>query len=313
MRTSARRQPAQDLMRPALVLLVLVPIVGLVELALHQVFARRAPGFDDYAALAPRLVELKEAGVPVLVAPAWAEPLVRQAAPQAFPLAELARPDDSGFGRFLEVSLLGASSPELSEFRRLRYQEVGAFRLTWYENPTASLPRFDFVRAVAEAEAEVFTLSEGQLTPCRHVIRAHTASGGLHGHVAYPRARYECPGGRSVGVTLIDDENYRARRCILAQLSASASVVLRFNAVPESRSLLGFAGFSYFLERDSEDEQAELSVRENAHEVGEARVVGAKGWSRFELERGAVRGDIEVVARRLARGSGDVCFALEAR
>src|SRR6187431_23687 len=97
-------------MRRWSLLLGVVPLLGLAELALHGYFARRAPGFDDYAALAPRLLELKRPGMPVVVAPAWAEPLLRQAAPAAFPLAELARPDDSGFASFLEVSLLGAAS-----------------------------------------------------------------------------------------------------------------------------------------------------------------------------------------------------------
>src|SRR5690348_13000767 len=54
-------------------LLGLVPIVGVAELALHQYFAARAPGFDAYAALAPELKKLKQPGMPVVVAPRWAE------------------------------------------------------------------------------------------------------------------------------------------------------------------------------------------------------------------------------------------------
>src|SRR4051812_8170174 len=92
-------------------LLALVPLLGLAELGLHQYFAGRAPAFQDYARLAPVLLELKRAGTPVVVAPSWAEPLVRQAAPAAFPIGELTRADDRGFASFLEVSLLGQSAP----------------------------------------------------------------------------------------------------------------------------------------------------------------------------------------------------------
>src|SRR6185295_17888169 len=101
-------------------LLALVPLLGLAELALHQYFAERAPRFQDYEQLAPVLLELKRANTPVVVAPSWAEPLVRQAAPAAFPIGELARPDNSGFSQFLEVSLLGQSAAELSAFPLLQ-------------------------------------------------------------------------------------------------------------------------------------------------------------------------------------------------
>src|SRR6187455_3423057 len=97
-------------------LLGLIPLLGLAELGLHQYFAVRAPQVEDYVALAPQLLKLKQSGVPVVVAPAWAEPLVRQAAPPAFPAVELTRPDDSAFASVLEVSLLGASAPELEGF-----------------------------------------------------------------------------------------------------------------------------------------------------------------------------------------------------
>ncbi len=80
-------------MRALSLLLGCVPLLGLIELGLHQYFAARAPGFEDYAALGRRLAELKQPGVPIVVAPSWAEPLVRQASPAAFPMVELARAD----------------------------------------------------------------------------------------------------------------------------------------------------------------------------------------------------------------------------
>src|SRR5882672_7934599 len=134
----------------------LLPLLGLAELGLHQYFARRAPDFQDYAKLAPALLKLKQPGVPVVVAPAWAEPLVRQAAPAAFPLAELTRPDDSGFAGFLEVSLLGQSAPELAGFPVRQTQALGPFRVSLRRNPTPDPIAFDFVTAVDAGEVEVF-------------------------------------------------------------------------------------------------------------------------------------------------------------
>ena len=116
-------------------LVALVPLFGLTELGLHQWFSSRAPAFEDYAALAPQLLALKKPGEPVVVAPRWAEPLVRQAAGTAFPLHELARADDTGFRRFLEVSLLGAEAEALAEFKLLERRRVGPFELRVRENP----------------------------------------------------------------------------------------------------------------------------------------------------------------------------------
>lgn len=300
-------------MRLLSLLLGLVPLVGLAELGLHQFWAKRAPEQADYAALGPELIKLKQTGVPVVVAPQWAEPLLRQAAPPAFPAAELTRPDDTAFPAFLEVSLLGQSAPELEGFQVERSQHIGKFRLSWRRNPRPEPVLFDFVSAVDLGEVEVFTELNGERRPCPRGVRPRTATGGLHGHVAYPRQRFECSSNRLVAVTLIDDSAYRPRRCVLTQLPESGAVVLRFNSVPASKRLVGFTGFSYFLERDVENAQAELSVSELGQALGQKRAAGAEGWSRFELGRGSTLGSVEVSVRRLASESRDFCFALEAR
>src|SRR6478609_907568 len=202
-----------------------VPLLGLGELALHQYFAHRAPDVEDYAALAPELLSLKQRGVPVVVAPEWAEPLLRQAAPEAFPLNELARADERAFAAFLEVSLLGESSPALASFPLESQQRLGPFVVARRRNPSPEPTVFDFVAAVEQGQVEVFNELEGQRRDCA-LVETRTQTGGLHGHVAYPSRRYECENGRFVGVTLIDDQDYRPRRCVLAQPPESGSVVL---------------------------------------------------------------------------------------
>jgi hypothetical protein len=293
----------------------LVPLLGLAELALQQYFAQKAPNFAAYAALAPELLKLKQAGVPVVVAPAWAEPLVRQAAPAAFPLAELARPDDSGFDAFLQVSLMGQAAPELEGFAVDQTKKLGPFEVTLRKNPKPERVLFDFVAAVDAGEVEVFTETDepGQRQSCSYTRHARFTTGGLHGHVAYPAQRFECDGARFVAVSVIDDQNYRARRCVLAQPPSSGHLVLRFSSVPASRKLVGFAGYSYFLARDLEVPQAELGVSEGAQPLGIQRPNGARGWSRFELLRSPTTGVVEVSLRRLTRTAPDLCFALEAR
>jgi len=299
--------------RPWSWLLGLVPLLGLGELGMHQYFARRAPGFQDYAALAPRLLKLKQPGVPVVVAPAWAEPLLRQAAPSAFPLEELARADDSVFEGFLEVSVLGHTAPELSGFPVERSWRFGSFAVALRKNPHPTPSRFDFVAAVAAGQVEVFSDRDGEREMCPLAANAHTSTGGLHGHVAYPRQRFACHRGSFAGVGLIDDQNYRARRCILVQPPASGRLVLRFNGAPAFEKLRGHAGFSYFLERDRASAQVELGAEQDGKVLGAVRLAGAQGWSSFEWPAAGAADSVELSVRALAPGPQDFCFALEAR
>lgn len=295
----------------ASVLLGLVPILGLAELLLHQYFAGRAPDADHYAALGKALLELKQPGVPVVVAPRWAEPLVRQAAPEAFPLAELARPDDAGFATFLEVSLLGQSAPELAPFSREQERELFGFRVSLRKNRQAAPTRFDFVTAVEEGRAEVLLDVADELAPCAWVER-RAETGGLHGHVAYPRRRYECS-RHVVGVSVVEDRDYRPRRCVLAQVPESGSVIVRFEGAPSSERLVGFVGASYFLERDVAEPELELELAEAGQPLARRDVSGAEGWTRFEARRPPGGGPVELRLRSLRRHAGDFCFALEAR
>jgi hypothetical protein len=299
-------------MRSSSLLLALVPLFGLLELGLHHYFARRAPGFDDYAALAPELLAAKQPNQPLVVAPAWAEPLLRQAAPNAFPLAELARSDDSAYASFLEVSLLGASAPELASFPVRERRTLGPFELLTHQNPKPDPTRYDFVGALDEGAVEV-ALSRGSgREPCRLVRERRGSSGGLHGHVAKPSGRYQCDGEHIVTATLIEDQNYRPHRCILVEPPSKAAVVLSFNGAPATPRLVGFAGYSYFIGRDFAQSHR-LTVFENGRELGTERPTGSAGWSRFELRRPAAGGRIEVSIEADGFTPADFCFALEAR
>lgn len=300
-------------MRIGLLLLGLVPLLGLVELGLHLHFSRRAPDFDQYAQLAPELLRLKEPGTPVVVSPSWAEPLVRRAAPDAFPLEELTRAHDARFGQFLEVSLLGARSPELAELPVRAEREVGAFTLLVRHNPRFEPPRFDFVTAVERGEVEVHSDVSGRRSPCPSADARRATTGGLHGPVARPQRRFECPQGRLVAVTIIEDERYRPRRCVLVDAPATGRTVLRFSSVPTSQRLLGFTGFSYFLGRDFVAEAAELRISDGERELGRHGATPSLGWQRFELTRGAEQGAVEVSVARTSAEPTDFCFSLEAR
>jgi hypothetical protein len=299
-------------MRRAFPLLGLLPLLGLVEVAAHFYFAARAPGPEDYRALGRELLTRKRPGVPVVVEPRWAEPLVRAAAPAAFPIGELTRADDSAFPELLEVSLLGASASAPEGFTREAPRPFGAFALTALKNRRPEPTAYDFVTAVDVEQVEVFLAHDAVRTPCRAVTDAPVQTGGLHGHGAYPERRLQCGADRFTTVSLVEDADYRPHRCILARLPNRGRLVLRFGGVPRASRLLAFGGFAYFLERDAVGPQVELTVADERGRLGARRFGGADGWARWPLP-GTEGGAVEVTLERLAPSESDFCFALEAR
>src|SRR5262249_39686030 len=118
-----------------------------------------------------------------------------------------------------------------------------------------------------------------------------------------------------VGVTIIDDQSYRPRRCIWAHPPFAGALRLRFANVPLGRTLRGFAGLSYFLFRDGWGEPVELGVRVDDAVLGSYRHHDEWGWHAFSLSSTAFAGrsaTVEVEVRAERAEHRDFCFALEA-
>lgn len=294
----------------------MLPALGLVELGGHFWFAERAPRQDEWRALSRRIDGLKRPGEPLLIAPEWAQPLARQAfGDAAFPLSELARPDLLGFRRVLEVSALGARTEETRGWRQLSEEQSGRFTLRILENPAPRMARYRFVEHVLPEHLTVSVVTNGEVTLCPFTDQARVTSGGLHGQVTFPRARFRCPGGAAffVGVTLIDDQDYRPRQCIWARPPESGVLRLRFANVPLGRSLRGFAGLSYFLYRDGLGQPITLRARIGAEFAGEYVHRDEWGFRGFELAPRAVNvtSDVEFEIASEGGEARDFCFVAE--
>jgi hypothetical protein len=296
---------------------LLVPGLGVVELGAHLAFAARAPSLDAWRALAPAVRAQKRAGEPVVVAPEWAEPLARHAFGDAvFPLAELARADDGSLARVLEVSALGARHAGTSGFRVVSETEHAGFTLRVLENPRPLPARYRLLEHVSPSELTVTVVTGEQSTPCVFSDRARVFAGGLHGAVAFPRERFVCPGPASafVGITVIDDQEYRPRRCLWAQPPPGSVLRLVFVDVPFGAALRGFAGLSYFLSRDSDAPPIALSVSSQGTELGRYEHHDRSGWHSFGFATPLFSGktaplELEVSAK--GREGRDFCLALE--
>jgi hypothetical protein len=296
---------------------LLVPVLGIGELVAHLSLSRRAPRVEEWRELAEPVRRLKRASDVVVVAPAWAEPIARHALGDgAFPLEQIARADATSYARALEVSALGERAPETRSWRVASEEKRGRFTLRVLENPRPVTPRYRFIDHVVPSDLTVAIIADQQEMPCPFTDRAQVTAGGLHGHVAFPRERFRCPGGESsfVGVTVIDDQEYLPRRCIWAHPPARGVLRLKFANVPLGTSVRAWAGLSYFLFRDGLGEPVAIGFSLGDRVLGEHRHRDEWGFRAFSFATADVAGrsgDVDVFVRAESAPNRDFCFVAE--
>jgi hypothetical protein len=298
---------------------LLVPALGLVELALHGVFSARAPRVEEWRELSEPVQRLKRPDDLLVVAPAWAEPIARHALGDGpFPLDQLARADATGFGRALEVSALGARVEETRSWRVASEERKGRFTLRVLENPAPEPAKFRFIEHVRPDTLDVAVVSGEREVPCVFTDRAPVSAGGLHGHATFPRERFRCPGGEAsfVGVTVIDDEQYLPRRCIWARPPEQGELRLRFRNVALGARVRAWAGLSYFLFRDGVGEPVTIAFHAGGRSLGEHRhrdEWGFRGFSFATPDLAGETSDVTVSVHSDAGMNRDFCFVAETR
>lgn len=269
-------------------LLLVVPLVGLVELGLHFWFAKRPPTFEEWGAVGDVVPTFAPASAPIVVAPRWAEPLARKAlGDDRMPLAHVARSDTSRFERAVEVSILGERAPELAGWIEERSVSHGKFHYRLLRNPKHRPVITDFVERARPPTAEAFLTEPAE--PCRWNAHARPMSGGLGGNPTFPAERFECAGGPfiSVGVTVIADEQFVARRCLWSHPPRVGEIVTRFRSVPLGATIEGHSGMYWMIERERKGAPVTIAVRVDGDEIGKIEHHDGEGWAGFELPLGA--------------------------
>jgi hypothetical protein len=93
----------------------LLPALGVAELCAQLYFSQRFPRAEAWQALEPELARTKQASDLIVIAPRWAEPVARQAfGDTLMPLRDVARPDEAGYPRAIEIGARGETAPELA-------------------------------------------------------------------------------------------------------------------------------------------------------------------------------------------------------
>jgi hypothetical protein len=295
----------------------IVPAVGLAELAGHFFFSRRPPSVEDWKAARPAVAAMRQKGELVVVAPYWAEPNARLAFGDALmPVEDVARADESARARAIEVSAIGATAPELRGWKVEDERQAGKLRLRLLSNPHPATVLFDFIQHVPEAS--VATLRGAAESPCPYTTNARRDAGGLHGNPAFPAARHECAGGASrfVGVTVVEDQNWRGRRCIWAEPTFGATRIIRYRDVPLGSVVRGYATLPWWVERELRGGPVELTVVVGGTTVGKFVHQDGDGWKGFEFPLGAhakSRADVEFRIVGTRGRDRQFCFQADTR
>jgi hypothetical protein len=277
---------------------VLVGLLGLLELGFHIHFAHAAPTVEQWVALKPAVEKIVAPGTLILTSPPWAEPNARLAlGPERMPLGHVARPDETGFEHALEISILGERAPALHDWHLDDEHREGGFVLRSWTNPHASPVRYEFLDHLLPDEASVSLVrAKGPADPCPYGTGKVT-NGDLGGHPTFPRKRFLCPGAewQMVGVTVIEDQDYRPRRCMWAHPTNKGTLVVRFESVPMGSSITGYGALPYLFERESHGTPVELEALVGGTSVGRYQHVDGDGWKRFEFSTAAFAGQSQPV------------------
>lgn len=304
--------------------LLSVPGLGVVELVGHLYFRNRTPQLEDYAALEPVVAEISEAGDLVTISPYWAEPNLRWAlGDEVMPLRDVARPEDSRYAAVVEVVLPGADSAH-PEWKVDQERRVDGFVVERRVNPVFQPVTFDFVDAFATPNLGRSVFVEigrggGDRTACTLESNARVTNGALGGHATFPAQRLQCSASEwdFVGLTVIEDQNYRPRRCLWAHPpSGKRHKVVRYEQVKLGKRITGFTGAPYLIDRETKGAAIELLVNVDGETLGRARHENGDGWKAFEFATdkyasGEHRVEFEVFADSSKKR--DFCFYADVR
>ena len=257
----------------------------------------------------------KRDGDLIVIAPDWAEPLARNAfGDSVMPIVDVARPDEAGYRRAIEVSALGNENPLVRTWPVSAEQRLGKFALRTRTNPAFKPALFVLTDHAAPPDLAVSQRHpSGETNACVYGTHAPSSASGLLARPAFPRQRFSCgmTEGNFVGTTIIDDQGYRPRRCVWANPAPGEVLSLTFAHVPMGEQLYGYVGFSFFRFRDPGWAPVKLSVAIDGVELGAHSHLPESGWQPFQFPTESLRGSSHEVRLEVfgaENGELELCF-----
>jgi hypothetical protein len=305
----------RTLTRHAKYLWLAIPLFGLAELGAHLYFSKRFPTVDEWRGLEAEVGALKREKDLIVIAPEWAEPLARAAfGDSLMPIADVARADEASYQRAIEVSALGNVNPLVGTWPVNAQKKFGKFVLRTRDNPGFKPPLYVLTEHAVPPELSVAERdAKGATSACHYGTRPPSSSSGLLAPPAFPRQRFSCGPSEAdfVGTTIIDDQNFRARRCLWANPSTGGLLMLNFADVPIGDRLYGYIGFSFFRFRDHGWPPITLSFSIDGAILGTHTHLPELGWQPFQFSTTQFRGSTHEVRIEISGSQSrelELCF-----
>lgn len=275
---------------PKIWVLALLPLAGLVELGAHLIQTHSVVPTSDWEG-AREIVKgsLKKEDL-LAFAPRWTSPIGRQVfGDELATMERMGRADTTRYARAFEVSIRGGRDRELAGWKVAAEARSGAVTVRTLENP-AYVPMLDDL--LTHVSPELMTVvrrdARGEV-PCPWSPGLASA-GGLGAGPATPRERFACAGG-IVGISIVADPNYYARRCLYAPPPGGrAEVVITFKNVKFGDVLHGHHGLYVEAEHTPDGAPVTLNFKAGERHVGKLIHRDGEGWKGFDLPTSELKG-----------------------
>jgi hypothetical protein len=296
---------------------LVVPAVAVIELALHAKQVNGVASDGDWKAAKAEVEKRAKPEDLVAFAPQWVDPIGREHfGNQIANLEREAYPDVTRFPRAIEVSIRGEHLADLAGWRETDRTNVGAIRITTFENPAPVTLKDDLLRHVGKPDMKVSLVDPNGEHECAFG-RFGVQTGNLGFGPAVPSLRYQCGGGAFAGISVMPDLDYRPRRCIYAPAQGqNTAVKLRFDAIVFGKVLHGHHGLYVEAERDQKGAPVAIQFRSGEKTLGKLVHRDGEGWKNFELDTSELDGTTAELVAEITSSSRDrrqYCFEADTR
>jgi hypothetical protein len=253
------------------------------ELCAHAVTRAHVPSSQDFRAAAAFVRASHQAADLIVAAPAWADPLVREALGDRIDLAMAGRSDTAAYQRLWVMSIRGARSPEAPPGPPELSRSFGRVRVERFSLGKSAV-RYDFVEQLGSAS--VGAVQNGEVRACAWRSFPASRGGGLGVGALPPPQRFACDGGGHgawVGSVVQESLDLLPRRCIRAAPVAAGPLRISFPSVPLGDRIVLYGGLYYEDERMREGGPVLTRVLISGHEAGLLTHRDGDGWKRLEL------------------------------
>lgn len=258
-------------------------MIPVIELLGHAMIQARVPSDDAWATATAYVRERHEPGDVIVVAPAWADPLLREHLGDLLPLSVAGRSDLSPFTRYWEIGIRGERSREAPRVVPDEDVSLGPFRIRrWDLGP--STVRYDFVSRIRDAAVSI--TRDGRQLPCP-VRRMPESRGGINTGSMFPSERAQCDTRKPwlfVADTVNEDLAYLPRHCIWQHPQGREPISATFSDVPLGDRLVFYGGLYAQNERKREGGPVKASVYVDDVFVGAMEHRDGDGWKRAEFQ-----------------------------